>query len=161
MSQKDNDDAALSQPWGASHVGMKHLSKPASDIERMEGIGWGYDPDKTAPQVDGKATKALEQEELETLTYLSEGERETTSIEKVLATMAGDMVGLAYRTDFMRSSIGVKGKGRESIHKITAGNVPKVSVPTTMQKVRRVLTGRGGKKQGEEEETSYGYEEDR
>ena len=136
-----------SQPWGHIHLGLEHMNKPASDIEKMEGIGWGYDPDKAKTEVNGNGRKALDQEELETLTYLNEGERLDCSLEKVLAGLSGDMVGLAYRADFMRSSVSVKGKGREGIIKILGTSTPKISVPTTLSKVREKLTG--GKKERE------------
>ena len=140
-----------SQPWSHLHVAISHLNKPASDIEKAEGLGFGYDSDKMKTEVNGSAKKAMEQEELETLTFLNESERLDTSIEKVLATASGDIIGLAYRADFMRSSVAVKGRGRDSVKVIVAGQAPKISVPTTLGKVRRIISNRGKEESREEE----------
>lgn len=131
------------------------MNRPAMDIEKMEGLGWGYDSEKMKPEVNGRAEKkGMGLEELETLTFLTEQERTDLAIEKVIGTASHDLVALAYRSSYARGSIAVKGRGRASVEKMVGGSTPKISVPTTMQKVRRIFTGRGGQKETEIE-TSY------
>lgn len=141
-----------SNPFSHIHKGIDHMSKPANDISKMETLGWGLDAEKMNPQVDGK--EGLNQEELETLTYLTEADRVDLAIEKVFARASMDLPALAFAESYARGSIAVKGRGRTSIEKMVGGSTPKISVPTTMQKVRRVFSGRGEKKEqvGSEEE---------
>lgn len=132
------------------------MNKPAADVEKMEGLGWGYDEDKLKPEVNGKAEKALALEELETLTFLNEQDRVDFAIEKVIATSSHDLVALGFRSSAMRGTIAVKGRGRLSVEKMVGGSTPKISVPTTMQKVRRVFTGGKEKKEETQVEEEWG-----
>ena len=140
-----------SNPFSHIHKGLDHMNKPAADTDKMEGLGWGYDAEKMRPEVNGKAKQeGLNLEELETLTYLSDTERINCAIEKVIGTASHDLVALSFRASVMRGSVGVKGRGRADVGKMIGGSTPHISVPTTMQKVRRIFTG-GSK--GKEEET--------
>lgn len=147
-----------SNPFSHIHKGLDHMNKPAADIEKMETMGWGYDPEKMNPEIDGKAgtPKGLAQEELETLTYLTEQERTDLALEKIIGTASHDLVALGYRASYARGSIGVKGRGRADVGKMIGGSTPHISVPTTMQKVRRIFTGRGGEKKEVQSEEEWG-----
>jgi len=155
-----------SQPWSHYHKALDQMNKPASDLSRIETLGWGYDPDKLDPKVNGKAgaspgqgvqpvAEDLDQEMLETLTFLSPGERLDLSIEKVIGRAVLDLPALGFTEAFARSSIAVKGRGRASVEKMMSGTGQRISVPTTLQKIKRTLVG--GQKMAEEQ--TYGIED--
>ena len=149
-----DDQKDSTNPFSHIHKGLDHMNKPSMDYEKMEDLGWGLEPERMKPEVNGKAVK-LEQELLETLTYLTEAERLDLSIEKVIARAAFDLPALAFDSAFARSSVAVKGRGRADVRAMVGGSTPKISVPTTLQKMRRVFRGRGGKVQSVEEESGY------
>lgn len=144
-----------SSPFSHLHKGLDHLSKPANDLEHMDLLGWGYDKEKLEPKkAEQNSNPGLDQEELMTLSFLSEQDRIDLAMENTIARAAFDLPALVFDANYAMGSIGIKGRGRESIHKIMAGTAPKISVPTTMQKVRRIFKGGGNKKEevGTEEE---------
>ena len=136
------------------HVKKTHedLSKPSSHHKPMDRIGWGLDNDTFAP-VDGVKAEPLNHEMLETLTILDAEDDFLLSADNTLAQAYGDMIALDFNERKARSSIAIKGKGREDAKAIIGGVKQSVSVPTQLSKVRKILTGGDGKKRnGEMEE---------
>src|SRR2546422_10846960 len=117
-----DDTKDSTNPFSHIHKGLDHMNKPSMDYEKMEDLGWGLEPERMKPEVNGtgKAIK-LEQELLETLTYLTESERLDLSIEKVIARAAFDLPALAFDTAFARSSVAVKGRGRGDVRAMVGG----------------------------------------
>ena|SRR5712691_5559149 len=149
-----SDSKDSTNPFSHIHKGLDHMNKPSVDYAKMEDLGWGLEPERMRPDLNGKARELLQQEQLETLTFLTESERLDLSIEKVIARATFDLPALAFDQAFARSSVAVKGRGRADVKAMVGGSTPKITVPTTMQKVRRIMTGRG-KVQSVEEESSY------
>lgn len=140
-------------PWSPIHKGIDRISKPSDAIATPDKIGWVFDVGNITHLV--KAKNAMAQEMLESLSIISKEEKDVISTELTLATAYGDLFALDKVIHLLRLSLAVKGKTHDDILKLIGGSAQKISVPTTMQRVRRVLTGRGGKV---EEEVTEGYE---
>ncbi len=140
-------------PFGHIHKAIDSLNKPSDHLTQAENLGWVYDPRNLSEEINKKYKIANEM--LSTLAVISKEERSSIAAEIVLSKAYGDLFGLEYVIEYMRTSLSIKGKGHDDTVKIVAGSTPKISVPTTMQKVKRVLTGRNGE---ERKETTEMYE---
>ena len=96
---------------------------------------------------------------IQTLVILDETERFLLSVDNVLALAYQDKIALDYNEQYARTSVSVKGQGRTDAKEIIGSVKQSVSIPTTMQKVRRIFTGRGGKMKetDREVETEVGF----
>ena len=87
---------------------------------------------------------------IQTLVILDETERFLLSVDNVLAAAYQDKIALDYNEQFARSSVAVKGQGRKDAKEVIGSIKQSISIPTTLQKVRRILTGRGGEDKKDE-----------
>lgn len=139
-------------PFGHIHKAIDSLNKPSEALPQSQNLGWVYDQRNISEEINKKYNLANEM--LSSLSVITKDERSLIAAEIVLAKAYGDLFGLEYVIEYMRTSLSIKGKGHDDTVKIVAGSTPKISVPTTMQKVRRILTGnRNGS--AETEETGY------
>lgn len=139
----------------------KDLARPADHMSTTDRLAWAFDPDVLNPEVDGHkagpgsqpgqaAAEGIGAEQLESLTVLDQEERFLLSVDNTLAIAYNDVMAADFNQHFARSSIAVKARGRDDALKLQQATNQKISVPTTLQKIRKRFVG--GKEQKPEEE---------
>jgi hypothetical protein len=139
------------------HIKKTHedLSKPAKRLKVSNNLAWAYKADNFNPDVNHKDAEEFDQVANDTLAILDKEDRFLLSVDNTLATAFGDVFALNFNEHLAHTSIAIKGQGRKDAKEVTGGVKQSISMPTSLQKMRRVLTGRGGKVE-EEEETTIG-----
>ena len=143
-----------SSPFNHINEALGHLAQPNTIHQTGSRMGWIYEWQMLDPQVQ---SDIIEIDKLLTQTDLSKNEVEPIAAELMIATAYNSHTSLSFVIRKLQARISVKRQGRKDTKELVAGTTPKISIPTTMQKVRRVLTGKGKEKETEEEQSvEYG-----
>ena len=131
-----------SSPFNHINEALKHLAEPSKIHPTGQSMGWIYDWEMLDPKVQ---SDVIEIDRLLTQTDLKQAEVEPIAAEIMIATAYNSHTSLSFVIRKLQARISVKRQGRKDTKELVAGTTPKISIPTTMQKVRKVLTGRGHK----------------
>lgn len=134
---------------------QQNAAKPSEHLRPTAIMGWMSNlQDLEAGDPGGEDENVLTDEMLQSLSIVDKRERDLIAIEMAIGRAANDYVSASLIEHRLRLSPSIKGQGRKDLKEIMGGVKQSISMPTSLQKMRRVLTGRGGKEIEEENSES-------
>ena len=130
------------------HIRRAHedAAQPSLHPRATATMGWMANlSDLEAGEAGEKDENVISDEMLQSLSIIKERERDLVAVEMTIGRAVNDLVSASLIENRLRLSPSVKGQGRKDLKEIMGGVKQNISMPTALQKTRRILTGRGGK----------------
>jgi hypothetical protein len=127
-----------------AHIRRAHedAAKPSEHPKATATMGWMANLNDLEA---GDDKNILYDEMLQSLSIISQKEKQLIAVEMTIGRAINDNVSASLIENLLRLSPSVKGQGRKDLKEIMGGVKQNISMPTSLQKMRRTLTGRGGK----------------
>lgn len=150
MDKKNGKGNGKDEPTGTSGIELfGHIktaqnlaSHPSDHFESTAQMGWLAN---LSDQKAGGDKNFFQDEVLQSLSIINPRLYDALRVEMVVGRACNDYVSSALVEATLRLSPSVKGQGRKDLKEIMGGVKQNISMPTALQKTRRILTGRGGK----------------